>query len=117
MALRPLGLALVATLALTVAATCTAANPAQVYAQTRLKTAFTAWAKTNLPGTTVGKVSCVLPASGGLVAHCTVHVSAPKNQENIVFKVTNTLHKNGTATFAMVSHSCTDSKTGKKLSC
>jgi hypothetical protein len=34
-----------------------------------------------------------------------------------VFKVTNTLHPNGTATFAMTAHSCTDSKTGKKLAC
>jgi hypothetical protein len=117
--LRLLRAALIGSATLAAAATCgaaPAASPAQRYAERALKAAFTGWAKKNLPGTTVGKVSCVLPLSGS-VARCTIHVSAPRNRENIVFRVTNTLHTNGTATFAMLSHSCTDSRTGKKIAC
>jgi hypothetical protein len=86
------------------------------YADKTMKGSFTAWAKKNLPGTTVGKVSCVLPSSGNVI-HCTIHVSAPKNQEHIVFKVKGTLHDSGQLTWVSTSHSCTDSKTGKPFAC
>jgi hypothetical protein len=86
------------------------------YADKTMKASFTAWAKKNLPGTKVGTVSCKLPSSGNVI-HCTVHVSAPKNQENIVFKVKGTLHDSGQLTWVSTSHSCTDSKTGKPFSC
>jgi hypothetical protein len=110
--------ALVLLVAAALVAAAAAETPAQRYAETQLKTAFGAWLKKNLPGGKVGKVTCVLPTDpNGKVAHCTVYVSAPKYRENVVFKVTNTIHANGTASFAMTSHSCTDSKSGKKLAC
>ena len=110
--------ATVALLALLTAAAASAAYPkAEIqYANKTMKTSFSAWAKKNLPGTKVGRVSCKLPASGNVI-HCTVHVSAPKNRENIVFKVKGTLHESGQLTWASTSHSCTDSKTGKPFTC
>ncbi len=107
-----------ALLALLAAGAASAAYPkAEVqYADKTMKTSFTAWAKKNLPGTKVGTVSCKLPSNGNVI-HCTVHVSAPKNRENIVFEVKGTLHESGQLTWVSTSHSCTDSKTGKKFSC
>jgi hypothetical protein len=107
-----------ALLALVTAGAASAAYPkAEVqYADKTMKASFTAWAKKKLPGTTVGKVSCVLPSSGSVI-HCTVHVSAPKNRENIVFEVAGTLHDSGQLTWVATSHTCTDSKTGKKFAC
>ena len=63
-----------------------------------------------------GVVSCVLPKNGNVV-HCTVHASAPKAQENIVFKVRETLTQEGSMKWAITSDACSDSKTGQKLSC
>ena len=105
-------------LALLTAGAASAAYPkAEIqYANKTMKGSFTAWAKKNLPGTKVGKVSCVLPSNGN-VLHCTVHVSAPANRENIVFKVKGTLHDSGQLTWVATSHSCTDSKTGKPFAC
>jgi len=86
------------------------------YANKTMKASFTAWAKKHLPGTRVGAVSCKLPSSGNVI-RCTVHVSAPQNRENILFKVKGTLHDSGQLTWVSTSHSCTDSKTGKPFSC
>src|SRR4051794_5891752 len=104
--------------ALAASGTAAAAYPRGdvLYANKTMKASFTAWAKKNLPGTTVGKVACVLPKSGNVI-HCTIHVSAPKNRENIVFKVKGTLHEVGTLSWVATSHSCTDSKTGKPFAC
>ncbi len=63
-----------------------------------------------------GTVTCVLPKSG-IVVHCTVHASSPKAQENIVFKVRETLTQEGNMNWAITSDACSDSKTGQKLSC
>jgi hypothetical protein len=105
-------------LALLTAGAASAAYPkAEIqYANKTMKASFTAWAKKKLPGTKVGRVTCKLPSSGNVI-HCTVHVSAPKNRENIVFKVKGTLHDSGQLTWVSTSHSCTDSKTGKKFAC
>ena len=68
-------------------------------------------------GITVGKVNCVLPNEqrSSSTARST---SAPRsNRENIVFKVKGTLHDTGQLAWVATSHSCTDSKTGKKLAC
>ena len=107
-----------AVLALVATGAASAAYPkAEIqYADKTMKGSFTAWAKKNLPGTTVGKVSCVLPSNGNVI-HCSVHVSAPKNRENIVFKVKGTLHDSGQLTWVSTSHTCTDSKTGKPFAC
>jgi hypothetical protein len=67
-------------------------------------------------GLTWGKVACVLPTSGN-VFHCTVHASAPKAQENIVFQVKATLTAVGNVSWGITSDACSDAKTGKKLSC
>jgi hypothetical protein len=110
--------AVAAVLALAAIGAASAAYPkAEVqYANKTMKGSFTAWAKKNLPGTTVRKVSCVLPSNGNVI-HCTVHVSAPKNRENIVFKVKGTLHESGQLNWVSTSHSCTDSKSGKPFAC
>jgi hypothetical protein len=110
--------AALALLALLTAGAASAAYPkAEVqYANNTMKGSFTAWTKKNLPGTRVGGVSCILPSNGNVI-HCTVHVSAPKNRENIVFKVKGTLHDSGQLTWVSTSHSCTDSKTGKAFAC
>ena len=86
------------------------------YANKTMKASFTAWAKKHLPGAKVGAVSCKLPSSGTVI-RCTVHVSAPQNQENILFRVKGTLHDSGQLTWVSTSHSCTDSKTGKPFAC
>jgi hypothetical protein len=113
-----LAVAAIAAVVLVPAGAAAAAYPrADVqYANKTMKASFTAWAKKNLPGTTVGKVSCVLPTSGSVI-RCTVHVSAPKSRENIVFKVNGTLHETGQLSWVATSHACTDSKTGAKLTC
>jgi TctA family transporter len=107
-----------AIVALAAAGTAAAAYPkADVqYANKTMKASFTTWAKKNLRGTTVGKVACVLPTSGNVI-HCTIHVSAPKNRENILFKVKGTLQETGKLAWVATSHSCADSKTGKKFPC
>jgi hypothetical protein len=100
-------------------ATALAAAPKseKQYAELKLKTSFSAWVKKHLPGATVKTVSCVLPVNG-IVVKCVVHVaSAPRYRENIVFKISETLHETGTMTWVATSHSCTDSKTGKSFSC
>ena len=112
--------AILATCSFAAAGTVSAATYPSGYrqeAEAKLKTAFAAWAKKHLAGSTVGKVSCILPTSGSTL-HCTVHVaSAPKYRENIVFKIRETLHETGTMSWVATSHSCTDSKTGKPFAC
>lgn len=120
MSVRSAGVALLATLVALglVGASAAAPKPktqTQAIEQT-LKVSMTKSFKKQLPGVVIGKLVCVLPKNG-VVVHCTVHTSAPKNQENIVFKVTATLHDNGTISWTSTSHSCTDSKTGKPFKC
>jgi hypothetical protein len=86
------------------------------YAEQKLKAAMTAWAKKNVAGLRIGTVSCVLPLNGNVV-HCTVHASAPRSRENIVFTVRETLTQLGAMKWAVTSDACSDSKTGQKLSC
>ena len=86
------------------------------YTEQKLKTAMMGSSQLKGLGLKFGVVSCVLPKSGNVV-HCTVHTSAPKAQENIVFKVTETLAETGNMKWAITSDTCSDSKTGQKLSC
>jgi hypothetical protein len=86
------------------------------YSEQKLKTAMMSSAQLKGLGLKWGAVSCVLPKNGNIV-HCTVHASSPKAQENIVFKVRETLKETGTMSWAITSDACSDSKTGKKLSC
>ena len=87
------------------------------YAEKTMKASFAKWAKTHMAGTTVGKVTCVLPTSGTVI-HCTVHVGTPaKYHESIVFQVRGTLHETGTLSWVATSHSCTDTRTGKPFKC
>jgi hypothetical protein len=109
----------VAALACIAVSTATAAYPKAAVqdAEAKMKASFTSWAKKNLAGTTVGKVTCVLPENG-VVVRCTVHVSAAKRyHENIVFQVKETLHDDGTVSWVATSHKCTDTRTGKPFSC
>lgn len=112
---------------LAAAALCALAGPASLlaaypkaqvqYAEKTMKASFAKWAKTHMAGTTVGKVTCVLPTSG-TVLHCTIHVGTPtRYHENIVFKVKGTLHDSGTLSWVATSHSCTDTRTGKPFKC
>jgi hypothetical protein len=71
-----------------------------------------------LSGLKIGKVVCVLPKNG-VTFHCTAHTSSAAQHENVVFQVAATLHDNDamTVSWVMTSHTCTDSRTGKKLAC
>jgi hypothetical protein len=86
------------------------------YTEQKLKAAMMSSAQLKGLGLTWGAVTCVLPKNGNIV-HCTVHASAPKAQENIVFKVKETLKETGAMSWAITSDACSDSKTGQKLSC
>jgi len=84
------------------------------FAEQRLKVEMTAWAKKNIPGLEIGKVTCVLPRNGNVV-HCTVASTAPKYRENITFQVREVLSQAGTMTWTATSRKCTDSKTGRPV--
>jgi hypothetical protein len=87
------------------------------YAEKTMKASFTKWAKTHMAGTTVGKVTCVLPTSGTVI-RCTIHVGTPtRYHENILFQVKGTLHETGTMSWVATSHTCTDTRTGKPFKC
>ena len=87
------------------------------YAEKTMKASFAKWAKTHIAGTTVGKVTCVLPTNGTVI-HCTVHVGTPTRfHESIVFQVKGTLHDSGTLSWVATSHTCTDTRTGKPFKC
>jgi hypothetical protein len=86
------------------------------YAELKMKQALTAWAKKSVPGLQIGAASCVLPKNG-VIIHCTVQSTAPKHNENIVFKVKETLHDIGTVTWVVTSKTCSDSKTHKTFAC
>ncbi len=86
------------------------------FAELRMKQALTGWAKKNVPGLQIGAASCVLPKNG-VVIHCTVKSTAPKYRENILFKVTETLHEVGTITWVVTSKTCSDSKTHETIAC
>ena len=86
------------------------------YAELKMKQAMTQWAKKSVPGLQIGAASCVLPKNG-VVIHCTVQSTAPKYNENIVFKVKETLHDIGTVTWVVTSKTCSDSKTHKTFAC
>jgi hypothetical protein len=110
---------LLATLAmLLVPLTALAAKPLtqKQYTEKKLKTAMMSSSELKPLGLTWGAVACVLPKNGNVV-NCTVHASAPKARENIVFKVRETLTQEGAMTWKITSDACSDSKTGQKLSC
>ena len=86
------------------------------YTEQTLKTAMTAWARKNVKGLEIGAAACVLPENGNVV-HCTVKSSAPGYRENIVFKVTETLHASGTMSWRVTAKACSDSETGKAITC
>jgi hypothetical protein len=111
-------LLLAALLALLVPVTALAAKaPTQLqYTEQKLKTSMMNSSQLKPLGLRYGAVKCVLPKNGNVV-HCTVHATAPKARENIVFKVTETLKQTGQMTWAITSDACSDSKTGQKLSC
>ncbi len=107
-----------AVVALVAAGQALAAKPLtqKQFAEARLKQALNTWARKTVPGLAVGSVSCVLPENG-VVLHCTAKASAPKYRENLVFKVTETLHETGVMSWAITSRACSDSRTGKSIQC
>jgi TctA family transporter len=111
-------LAVIAVLGASAAATAATYPKGDVqYAEKTMKASFARWAKTHMAGTTVGKVTCVLPPNGTVI-RCAVHVGTPKRfHENIVFKVKGTLHETGTLSWVAITHSCRDTRTGKPFSC
>jgi hypothetical protein len=121
MRIRLAGFAIVALSAL-VTASALPATPKPLtqkqYAEKTLKLSMVTYFKKTpqLSGVKIGKVDCVLPKNG-VTFHCTVHTSAPKAHENIVFKLAAPLHEVGTVTWTMTSHACTDSGTHKALAC
>lgn len=113
-----LAAAAVAAVALLVAGQALAAKPLtqKQFAEARLKQVLNAWARKTVPGLAIGTVTCVLPENG-VVIHCTAKASAPKYRENLVFKVTETLHETGTMSWAITSKACSDSRTGQSIQC
>jgi hypothetical protein len=99
------------------AAALAAKQPTQKqFTEQKLKTAMTSSPSLKPLGLKFGVVACVLPKNGTVV-NCTVHASAPKARENIVFKVRETLNEEGNMSWRITSDACSDSKTGQKLSC
>jgi hypothetical protein len=98
-------------------ATVLAATPAQNKAfakqlTTKIRPVF----KKQVPQLVLGAVTCVLPLDGTVVA-CKAHFSDAPAHANVVYAIRATLKESGTISWTTTSHSCTDSKTGKKLPC
>jgi hypothetical protein len=68
------------------------------------------------PGLVLGQVTCVLPQSGTVVK-CKAHFSDKSANANIVYVINAKLTDSGTIKWTTGTHSCTDAKTGKTLSC
>src|SRR5262249_6508207 len=72
--------------------------------------------KKQAPQLVLGKVTCVLPAEGTLVK-CKAYFSDKPANANIVYLISADLKDSGAIKWTTTAHSCTDSKTGKKLQC
>ena len=81
-----------------------------------LKAKITPVFKKQAPELVLGQVTCVLPAEGTLVK-CKAHFSDKPAHANIVYTINAKLTEVGDINWTTVGHSCTDSRTGKKLAC
>jgi hypothetical protein len=69
------------------------------------------------PKLVLGKVTCNA-LKDGVTAICLAHFSLPADHINVVYTIKAVLHDvSPNLTWTTTGHSCTDSKTGKKLAC
>jgi hypothetical protein len=97
--------------------TALAATPTEAQAfATKLATYMKPVFKKQAPKLVLGKVTCVLPKNGNVV-HCKAHFAYPSGGLNIVYQVKATLLETGMIKWTAGSHTCTNAKTGKTVSC